>query len=293
MARVIADALQQQGILLQTPRAARDLGLDGHTSRRSTVTSQARLTKASRRAAVIQKLVKTDPRARALVNTGHRPQASWGLQGQGFAPTTLRKLRGQVSGMTGAKFPGGCTTTVLRPTFGESSDPFVYGRIQLLEEWVNMLDALSVEYRALELAWKKLAADLASRTRRWVKAKGMVGAVIATLLDLDWNPLSPDRWVDNDGEEYCLQTGDPDLLINYALRGAVEQQIWQRASKWHHGAGAEGGIDFTIMKRHIQNLRRHGRAGEAAILQMVAQGALWPGSRRFGSEMATSTGGGK
>jgi hypothetical protein len=51
----------------------------------------------------------------------------------------------------------------------------VYRRIQLLEEWVNMLDALTVEYKALELAWKKLATDLAASARRWLKVKGMVG----------------------------------------------------------------------------------------------------------------------
>jgi hypothetical protein len=133
----------------------------------------------------------------------------------------------------------------------------------------------------------EVETELATSARRWLRVKGMVGAMIATRLDLHWTPLAPDKWIDSDGETYCLRTGDPDLLINFALRGAVEQQIWQSASKWHIGAGTEGGVDLTVMRRHIAAFRRQGRAGEAAVLQMVAQGALWPGARRHGVEATT------
>jgi hypothetical protein len=41
---------------------------------------------------------------------------------------------------------------------------------------------------------------------------------------------------------------------------------------------------MTIVKRHIQQLRRQQRHGEAAMLVMVATGALWPAARRAGLE---------
>ncbi len=54
--------------------------------------------------------------------------------------------------MTGTKHPSGCSTTVIRLTFGEQSDPLVYGRIMLLKEWVHLLDKHFVETKALDIA---------------------------------------------------------------------------------------------------------------------------------------------
>ncbi len=101
-------ALREADIEVQLVQTARDLGVDGHARRRSTVVMQGRLKKAGIKSRVIQHVVKLDRQARILCRTGFRPTL-WGLEAQGLAPSTLKRLRGQVAGMSSCRYPGGCT----------------------------------------------------------------------------------------------------------------------------------------------------------------------------------------
>ncbi len=220
MAGKIAAVLREHGVHVQTPTGTKDLGVATHGVRRSTQVIRGRLRKAARRALAIKKLVKVDKRARALVNTGYRPQAVWGHEGQGLAPTCLRQLRGTIASMMGSKRPGGCATTCIRVTFGAASDPHVFCRRQLFENWLFILDALTEDDKALQLAWRRTARILKAAKNKWLRVKGTMAAVIATLLDLRWQPQQADIWVDSDGEEFQLRHCDRGRLIEYALSGS-------------------------------------------------------------------------
>ncbi len=115
-------------------RTAKNLGLDAHVGRRATQVQQERIKKAQQRAVSIKELVKVQKEAKSLARTGFKPQATWGLEAQGLAPTVLRRLRAQVAGMSGCKHPGGCATTAIRLSYDEDADPFIHGRLQLLRE---------------------------------------------------------------------------------------------------------------------------------------------------------------
>ncbi len=282
LAKRVAEALLPHGIHLQTPSSAKDLGVATHGTRRSTVIIKGRMQKAARRALAIRRLVRVEPKARALTNTGYRPQAIWGHEGQGLAPSTLRRLRGQIAGMSGCLRPGGCATTSIRITFGADSDPHLLCRRQLFDNWLYILDALQEDDRALQLAWKKTVANLTSAKHRWQRVKGTMAAVIATLLDLQWQPTAAYVWTDSDGEQFELLRCDRERLMEFALRGAAEEATWKRASRWHLGGGLAGGVDFTIVRRHLRQLRSRGDHGRAAVLEMVATAALWPATRRLG-----------
>ncbi len=166
IARRIAAALREHDIHVLTPGAAKDLGVATHGVRRSTKVIKGRMKKAARRALAIRRLIRVEPKARALVNTGYRPQAIWGHEGQGLAPTTLRHLRSQIAGMTGCMRPGGCATTCIRLTFGADADPHLYCRRQLSETWLYVLDTQGEDDRALQLAWRKTVKTLKATKRR-------------------------------------------------------------------------------------------------------------------------------
>ncbi len=218
------------------------------------------------------------------MRTGFRPHATWGLEGQGVSPTTLRRLRGQISGMSGYKLPGGCATTAIRLAFGEEGGPYISVRLQLLREWVALQEQLKAQDKALAPAWARTVARLRAAQRPWAKVRGTVPAVIATLLDLSWNPQSPTTWIDSDGERYTLE-GDRDELLEFAVRGALSQQVWwEAASKWHLGAGLHVGVDMTVTHRRLRALRRTGLHDQVAVLRMIVTGSLWPAARRFGQE---------
>eukprot|EP00959_Pyramimonas_sp_CCMP1952_P330525 6921236-Pyramimonas_sp.AAC.1 len=62
---------------------------------------------------MIAQVVKITPRARTPGRSGFIPQATWGLEGTGLAPTTLMRLRAQTAALSGARYEGGCATTAI------------------------------------------------------------------------------------------------------------------------------------------------------------------------------------
>ncbi len=242
-----------------------------------------RLGKAARKARAIAHLSQVCRQARILSRTGHRPTL-WGVEGQGLAPTTLRKLRAQVAAMSMCRHPGGRSTTAIRLAFSAAADPLVGLRRQLLQEWVRLWRSGLVPTAAVERAWPRLLAGLQAARSRWGKTKGPISAVISTRMDIGWRPRTPESWEDPDGVVFDIVEGDPDQLIDFELTGSLDQAAWEQAAQHHPGEGLWQGADLTVPKRHLQGLRRQGRPGDAAMLEMVATGSLWPAARRHGSE---------
>ncbi len=283
--RQVVRQLEAHGINLTTAGAGKDLGLDTHGVRRSTRVQQKRLRRAGRRARGIRAVSRVDREARTLVNTGFKPTATWGIEGPGMAPTSLQKLKTLVAGMSSAKYLRGCATVAIRLGLGEASDPALYGRLQLFREWLHLRTELQKDHRdALNLAWGRLVAVLRKSRRPWAQVKGTVSAVIAFLLELRWEPTSPAILMDSDGEVLQLDEVDPDYLVNFVLKGAVSQHIWESAARFHLGRRLEVGVDFTTLHRHLRALKRQELHGHAGLLQMIAAGALWPAARRFGDD---------
>eukprot|EP00959_Pyramimonas_sp_CCMP1952_P346690 7261244-Pyramimonas_sp.AAC.1 len=63
----------------------------------------------------------------------------------GLAPTTLHKLRSQVSGPTGLRREGGCAAVAIRLALSSKQDPLAFGRRQIFQTWLDMLPAIVAE----------------------------------------------------------------------------------------------------------------------------------------------------
>ena len=69
--------------------------------------------------------------------------------------------------------------------------------------------------------------------------------VVAMLLDLRWEPLSPTHWRSNKGEDWQSESGFPLDELWVEIREQLEKQVWARAAKHHAGKGLECGCDLT------------------------------------------------
>eukprot|EP00972_Heterocapsa_arctica_P043528 6427490-Heterocapsa_arctica.AAC.1 len=80
--------LANRGIQVKVANTIRDLGIDATlATRRSTPTSRARTGKSFRRMVKIRVLGKFNKKAAKLLQTGARPQATWGHQARGTPPS--------------------------------------------------------------------------------------------------------------------------------------------------------------------------------------------------------------
>ena len=88
----------------------------------------------------------------------------------------------------------------------------------------------------LHKVWWNIKADIfaeidAEKRMYWYKIKGPIGAIIGTPMDIGWNPVSPTKWVDDDGNTWEYKgEGSLGPLLG-AIRESVERKIWKKAEK--------------------------------------------------------------
>ena len=81
-----------------------------------------------------------------------------------------------------------------------------------------------------------------------------------------------------DGEPLWWQftgVGDYKLLID-AIAASAMHSHWEAAAAHMDGAGMEGGIDLTTIKRHLRHYQDNGFEDKRAALMTTASGARLP-----------------
>ena len=68
---------------------------------------------------------KINKKARALYTTGVLPQATYGMEGVGYSPDTVRPLRTMAANSLGCSKAGRCPITALAVAQGLDWDPYV------------------------------------------------------------------------------------------------------------------------------------------------------------------------
>ena len=150
VAKIVADLLREAGVDIK----ASNLGV-GTTAggQRRTRTQQLRRAQMGKRLAKIRGLVKQSKRCRVMVWVGAKPQGTWGHQGNGLAPTSVRHLRQQFAGAAMIRKVGGCTTTAFAITVGLEKDPTIGIRHELFNFWLELVLNPSIPKQGLAKVW--------------------------------------------------------------------------------------------------------------------------------------------
>jgi ribonuclease HI len=272
---------------------ARDLGIDASCgSKRRLPVQRARLGKVKLRIRRLKQVVRVAKEAGRLTWVGAEKQASWGHQGLGFSPAKLTGLRSQLLGATGLRRQGGCATTAYQLAAGSLHDPYRSKRLEILLGWLDLAGEHTKSQPkeiALGKAWAKKLPHMMS-PHRWMKVVGPMSTVMATLKDISWHPEKPLQWIDPSGDRWRIDLQDPTVAkeLSQVIGDSIEGSIWAQAAKHYCGAGAEHGIDFTVIGNRRRRLRKQGRHREVGVLDMVSQGAFWPTDRRRAGGYTTS-----
>jgi ribonuclease HI len=118
-----------------------------------------------------------------------------------------------------------------------------------------------------------------------------MGAIQATLTDLQWQGEGALLWTDPDQVQWKLDLQDADLRsdVRQVIGESVHSVLWKKAAKFENGAGLEQGPDFTIVSRLRLRLSRHKMHEKMAILDLVVQGGIWSDERRHRLRLGADT----
>ena len=287
VAKIVADLLREAGVDIKASTITKDLGV-GTTAggQRRTRTQQLRRAQMGKRLAKIRGLVKQSKRCRVMVWVGAKPQGTWGHQGIGLAPTSVRHLRQQFAGAAMIRKVGGCTTTAFAITVGLEKDPTIGIRHELFNSWLELVLNPSIPKQGLAKVWDQMRGNLAGPLR-WQQVRGPMGAVVAILYDLGWQPAEPTKWTDPDGVMWDVDPRAPGVRhqLQDMMSELIEASLWRKASLHYCGKGLEHGADLTVARRKRQHLIRAGEFHMVGMLEMIVQGVGWPPARKAAAGM--------
>ena len=101
-----------------------------------------------------------------------------------------------------------------------------------------------------------------------------MSSVVATLMDLGWTPLEPDKWESLAGDWWEFSGGTFANILDEIYTCIVNME-WTKASTHLDGNGLEQGVDMCgFYKQHAWLIRNdlHGKAG---LMNTAAAGVLW------------------
>jgi hypothetical protein len=157
----------------------------------------------------------------------------------------------------------------------------VNNRVELIQSWLQVIATTGIRHEALSRVWAK-QVKLLDGPRRWSEIKGPMGAVIATLVDLGWQPQGPTRWADPQGDIWQIDPRRAGVipLVLAKIRRSCIRLLWKKAGEHYCGEGIGDEADLTALQQARRAFIKQGSWREASVLDLIGQGASWPPARR-------------
>ena len=197
----------------------RNLGTDsGGGSRRSTRTSDSRLTEALRRPARLQRLRAAGAKTQLVHAAGPLAQAMWNSSAVGYPEGKLRQLRVATARARG-RFPPG-TSVGLRLSAWRvppSSEPAARHHKQVIRDWATAVWDNYPALEALQIALQGSKAKLNRSQRPWQSAAGPAAVYILVLERLGWQAPAARTVITHTGRELDLRRISPAALGTLAV----------------------------------------------------------------------------
>ncbi|CAK0910541.1 unnamed protein product, partial [Prorocentrum cordatum] len=295
LGRAIAGGLVRLGVPASYAAHAMDLGVDTTCGRRRCRKRAQRRFQAAKgrlgRILRVRREVRMAKITKMLWTTGAQPQATHGHQVAGLAPSSFLALRRGAAASAVGKGPGRCLTSTLAALYGQR-DPVLELQRQVVSQWLELWRTRPEVHGRVRRAWPRLLKALSQAgPHRWRRVRGPAAAVIAVLLDAEWRPESPQRWVHptgpNAADEWiipgpdaeCFAVADAsepldDLMADFARR------MWQRAALHPAGDSLCNGADMMHVQRELRRFMAAGALDQWARTVVIVSGGQWARGRQ-------------
>ena len=185
---------------------------------------------------------------------------------------------------------GQCTTTAIALELGELHDPVVMAPAVVIKDWAFLWGHAKSHRAVIVKEWFKAVKRLKG-PGKWLRVKGPLGATICTLRDLGFHPDQPNEWRTPDGVTWKFNDKLMDLPVHYYASALMQYTIkntWVKASEHRNGKGIAEGVDFEVLKSHLESLNANEAHGKAGLLRKAACSALWPRQRSHQADLVSS-----
>ncbi|CAK0892726.1 unnamed protein product, partial [Prorocentrum cordatum] len=183
---------------------------------------------------------------------------------------------------------GRCLTSALAIEYGDD-DPAKRIRRQQIAAWLTMWRQCPGIHDRIRQSWDKILDRIRKAgQRKWRIVRGPVGATIATLLEINWDPIAATQWDTDAGKSWLIPAREDEdfkkLNADYSeifndINSSVDRVLWTRASKHEAGDDLHSGGDFSTIKQENRRLARREQYSEIALNTVVTTGGQWTRTR--------------
>ena len=145
--------------------------------------------------------------------------------------TRIRKLRALATQASGYAKPGRCATCIIGLCHGPWHDPYYRIRAEVLMTWLNYWHYAYRLRDDMRDAWNYYVRDgRVSDGNHWSRVRGPIGVVVATLIDFEWTPTAPDRFIADNEQVYRMAANGDGTCFKQMLLESAQWQAWKMAS---------------------------------------------------------------
>jgi hypothetical protein len=153
--------------------------------------------------------------------TGVKPSQEYGYTAIGAAPSAISACRRNITSATGLVGSGYCPTATLKWAFRHgkykstaTADPRVYMPLTQISAWTDLWNSRTHGIKdRIRNIWRGIIKRLRVKKSRWQQVRGPMSATAATLLDMAWGPVHPDKWVEPTKVNYVDISARPGIDI--------------------------------------------------------------------------------
>ena len=185
----------------------------------------------------------------------------------------------------GLEMSGQSTTAALAIALGAYQDPAIKVPIAIILQWLQLTQQYLTDMPGVASLWRLQTVHLRSKKQyKWHSVRGPMGATIATLLDLGWDPDEWDQWTDTMGHCWKL-THEEDLVLNMKtcdpllrqLRKDLQAQLWNQSTMAELLQGRQPWI--VGPQKQWKKYMEQGKREEATTLIRIVADGLWTSQR--------------
>ena len=144
--------------------------------------------------------------------------------------------------------------------------------------WFYLLAQHGMMYQICKAWWTAKAKFYKAQEEHgnpWGTVTGPLGATLATLVTIGWNPITPLKWIDHRGGVWEYSGRGSLYPLLQAVKEAVQHKVWAKASQHHLGEGLQAGVDMTVYNRIYKKIVQDGQHSTAGSLLNAVAGGIW------------------
>ena len=128
-------------------------------------------------------------------------------------------------------------------------------------------------------AWWRMRTKFLTAANPWGAVKGPIGATIGTLDMIHWNPVTPYKWIAQNGDTWAINRHGSYAAMLEEIHEHLDTEMWLQAAQHCAGSGLEGDADLTVIRKHGNRLIPQDAHKDGGTLTTIGAGGIWTHKR--------------